>query len=603
MRLHSLKIKGFRQFKEATVLFDKATFLIGENNIGKSSVLKAIELFLSGNTKPNSEEDFSLGICSETQDQIFKSETIQLTGEFHNLPVEAKEWRGFKGRLESYESIEEDDSGLKLTYRKTFTKNSQSPEIEILVKKRKLKEEYSGFNRLQEFLDAGISQEIIEEIFPGVSLSKKLIKKELQNLELIDDLYEIEEEIEWVKNPGGIPANILSKLPKFILIPARDEVDEMDGNKKSAMSEILNLLYTDIRDISPNFIKIQEHLLELQKEMNTSDSESEYGKMIKQLNTVVNSVFPSAKIIAEANLSDAESILKPKFNVSLSSNVSTQVSQQGTGMIRASVFALLKFREEWMKKREQKSNTLIIGFEEPEIYLHPNAATQMRDTIYELADSNIQIICTTHSPHMIDLSKKSNQILNRLVKTRSEVSAHAFNVTSEYLRLIDDEKFHIKMIIRMDDYVSRVFFAKKILIVEGDTEDIVLKETINYLPDNFKKQEIKNDFQIVKARGKASIISFAKYLRTLGLDITVIHDRDLGIAGAEKFNPHIVNSVADESKIIQLEENIEDVLGYKAPSSDKPFTAYQKTQEWKSWDDIPLKWKEVVENIFKDYRN
>ena len=44
MRLYSLTIKGFRKFENTTVFFDDATFLIGENNIGKSSVLKAIEL-------------------------------------------------------------------------------------------------------------------------------------------------------------------------------------------------------------------------------------------------------------------------------------------------------------------------------------------------------------------------------------------------------------------------------------------------------------------------------------------------------------------------------------------------------------------------------
>lgn len=35
-----------------------------------------------------------------------------------------------------------------------------------------------------------------------------------------------------------------------------------------------------------------------------------------------------------------------------------------------------------------------------------------------------------------------------------------------------------------------------------------------------------------------------------------------------------------------MEECIEDELGYPAPSSEKPFKAYQKVQEWVSWDSI-----------------
>lgn len=47
MRLHTLKINGFKRIHNAQVNFGDATFLIGSNNAGKSSVLKAIEWLLS----------------------------------------------------------------------------------------------------------------------------------------------------------------------------------------------------------------------------------------------------------------------------------------------------------------------------------------------------------------------------------------------------------------------------------------------------------------------------------------------------------------------------------------------------------------------------
>ncbi|MXD96178.1 AAA family ATPase, partial [Escherichia coli] len=42
MRLHSLKIKGFKRIQTAEIIFGDTTFLIGANNAGKSSVLKAV---------------------------------------------------------------------------------------------------------------------------------------------------------------------------------------------------------------------------------------------------------------------------------------------------------------------------------------------------------------------------------------------------------------------------------------------------------------------------------------------------------------------------------------------------------------------------------
>ncbi|WP_318351617.1 hypothetical protein [Klebsiella pneumoniae] len=45
-------------------------------------------------------------------------------------------------------------------------------------------------------------------------------------------------------------------------------------------------------------------------------------------------------------------------------------------MVRAAVFGLLRFRQEWLRKRGEDARSLIIGFEEPEIYLHPSAANK-----------------------------------------------------------------------------------------------------------------------------------------------------------------------------------------------------------------------------------
>lgn len=47
MLLYKLKIIGFKRHKNTELLFSDASFLIGENNVGKSSILEAIEYLLS----------------------------------------------------------------------------------------------------------------------------------------------------------------------------------------------------------------------------------------------------------------------------------------------------------------------------------------------------------------------------------------------------------------------------------------------------------------------------------------------------------------------------------------------------------------------------
>ncbi len=119
MRLHSLKIEGFRRLHSACIMFGDATFLIGANNTGKSTVFKAIEYLLSAKKTIPSSEYYSV-IDEETGETKPVVTTIVLEAEFRNLPYDAHQWRGFKGRIFSYTTEDEGDSGLSVTYRKTF---------------------------------------------------------------------------------------------------------------------------------------------------------------------------------------------------------------------------------------------------------------------------------------------------------------------------------------------------------------------------------------------------------------------------------------------------------------------------------------------------
>jgi predicted ATP-dependent endonuclease of OLD family len=273
-------------------------------------------------------------------------------------------------------------------------------------------------------------------------------------------------------------------------------------------------------------------------------------------------------------------------------------------MIRAAAFGMLRFRQKWLSRREDDhhSRSLIVCFEEPEIYLHPSAANQMRDSIYELSGNESQIVATTHSPFIIDLSRKPKQILNSLrLEVDGIIKSTPFNVTKAYKALDVDNKAHVKMILRVDDHVARVFFTKHIVIVEGDTEEVVIKETLKRLPKE-KYLKIISDFEIIKARGKASIIGLVKYLVAMGISPIVVHDRDSGVVGAEVFNQPIADALGGVGKIVQMCENIEDEIGYNAPTYEKPFKAYQETQEWgDEWESVPEKWKQKMLEIFGGY--
>jgi len=613
VKLHSFRIKGYRRIHDTIVTFGDATFLIGENNVGKSSVLKALDLFFS-DYKPD-QEDF---LIVDHKDEI-RVEKIVLTATFVGVPDEAREWRGFKGRILSFKDNEGQTNAIK--YRKTYPLNGKT-KYEMREYNRDFKEEYQEAKTLQNLVDLGVSEDKLKEAVNNYSSGRYLTTKEVMDgIRDVDELWEMDRENEsWFENPGGIPGNVQIKLPRYLLIPAEDKQDEI-SHRYGALQKTMNELFESVRDQSANYKNAQKYLDLLAKELDPNDPDREFGKMMEQVNSILKNVFPESELHVDTNLSDPDSSISPSFDIGMSSNVRTSASRQGMGTIRSAVFALLRYREMYLEKaREQEGNyirPLIIGFEEPEIYLHPNAANNMRDEIYNLAiSSNSQIVSTTHSPFMIDLSKDLDdkkipkQILNLITldSSISEVTtsvgvSNPFNVTEAFINLKKDEKDFLKMILKMDDYVSRVFFASKIIIIEGDTEEIVLKETLARMPFEVRK-DILSRYQIIRARGKASIIALVKYLRALSLDPYVIHDKDEK-KGATKFNKPIQEALSSPDQKYVLKNCIEEVLGYDAPSSNKPYQAFKYiTKNWTKedgWIGVQQNWRTICEeNLFPD---
>jgi len=65
LKVSRLKVHNFRGIKEASLLFPDHAVLIGDNNVGKTTVLEAIDLVLGpdrlSRRPPVDEHDFHLG--------------------------------------------------------------------------------------------------------------------------------------------------------------------------------------------------------------------------------------------------------------------------------------------------------------------------------------------------------------------------------------------------------------------------------------------------------------------------------------------------------------------------------------------------------------
>lgn len=115
MQLYKLKIEGFRRHFATEVFFSDATFLIGENNVGKSSVLSALNILLNDVKKVPDEEFFSYMVGDMLKRD---AEKVVLIAEFREVPEEARQWVGFKGRVLTY-SKENGEPGYRIILRRS----------------------------------------------------------------------------------------------------------------------------------------------------------------------------------------------------------------------------------------------------------------------------------------------------------------------------------------------------------------------------------------------------------------------------------------------------------------------------------------------------
>ncbi|ERK11212.1 putative ATP-dependent endonuclease, OLD family [Pantoea sp. AS-PWVM4] len=185
----------------------------------------------------------------------------------------------------------------------------------------------------------------------------------------------------------------------------------------------------------------------------------------------------------------------------------------GHALIRQAIVTLLG-----LFKNTKDDKKHIILFEEPELYLHPSNKRKFRETLYKIAESDsYQVICVSHDPQLIDLSKPHTSLAGFIECMDGKTEIHQ---TSEVLFIKDEEtKERIQMLNRFNPHICESFFADEVVLVEGDTEAIIVREM---LIKHFPEKEIF----VLNTGSKNNIPFFINVLGSFKINQHVIHDSD-----------------------------------------------------------------------------
>ena len=555
--MKSIQLKNFQCFRDSNEIpLHKITIFIGENDSGKSAILRAMEIFF-GNKEPPEEYFHKVG------DDIQNLCEIQMT----------------------FSSIHETDP----SFPKQFVVND-----EVIIKKFfSLNESHQVTSEIhviayefsQEELNniSSLNANILKEIFSMIKLEYSNAPEAREKLlKFTQDYFEsLEKEVGWIPITWNDISSFLPVYEYYNGSSYGNPVQLITNTLKSVYrSHFYDIDENGTESLKPEFKrKMDEIISELNNKIKT-----ELKEKIQEKNKKIKDIFGDFHIDFGSGFQ--LNSLKADFGQGL-----RDIDNIGEGSKKRMFLAITEWDKEIRSKNAYKK--VIRGYDEPDTSLHYKAQKEMFYTLKNLSEQdevNVQPILCTHSLSMID--RAPPRILNQVINT---------NGTSHVIHLKGEEDQEIKEFLDNVSLISGIsngslFFERCFLIVEGDTEN-------NAVPILYKKATDKSLLEdgvvLVNIEGNGSWRSFLKLLNKNKKDATLFFlDADIQDDGrrcltSEKFREVGFDSDFITNNVILVGKNeFEDIF------SDELLSEYLNKYHQKNDGEIWL--KSDIQGLRKD---
>ena len=408
MRIKAVKLENFRAYEsETTIEFTDLNVLVGKNDIGKSTVLEALDIFFNENK----------GIIKIDKDDINKkckengNTEIKISVVFEDLPTAL--------------TI---DTTNPTTLASEYLLNSDGT-LEIIKK----------------YPNAGKEKIFIKANHPtNPSCADLLLKKNSDLKKLLTDNIECEDKTKNATIRKAIWNHFSSDLQlKTIEI----EIAKLDA--KNTWEQLKNhmplysLFQSDRKNSdgdsevqNPMKLAVQEILKndELRESLNKVAEEVE-KKLIEVSNKTLEKLNEMNPEIADSltpNIPSPESLkwVDVFKSVSITGDEDIPINKRGSGVKR---LILLNFFRAEAERRQREANipSIIYAIEEPETSQHPKHQRKLIEAFIELSKvDNTQILLTTHSTAIV---KMLDFEYLQLIKDREDGGREIINVEKNKL--------------------------------------------------------------------------------------------------------------------------------------------------------------------------
>lgn len=475
MKISQVKISNFRGYKEETTIeINDLTVFIGKNDVGKSTILEALDVFFNegkGLIKLDKDDINKQGVNEGNND-------IRISVLFVDLPSSLIIDTTNETTLKSEYLLNAEG---KLEVIKTYAKAGK--EKVVLIANHPTNPACSDLLlKKQKELQSIIKKE-------GIACDDEKKNAKMRKaiwMHYLDDLQLEEVEIDVTKEDAkNVWDQLKAYMPLYSLFQSdRKNCDgdcEIQDPMKIAIQEILkeSNIQTSLNQIATEIDKklreVSDRTLEKLKEMNP------------EIATSLKPVIPSSESLKWAD------VFK---HVSISGDEDIPINKRGSGVKR--LVLLNFFRAEAERSRFEKNvPDIIYAIEEPETSQHPEHQRKLIDAFVELSrGKNTQIIMTTHSPDIVKMLDFDHLKLVDGKRDKSIVCIEEKNLPYPSLNEVNylafsesDEGYHNELYgyIVSEDWLSEFRLGKKKRayikqLKNGSTqeEQIILSEYIRH---------------------------------------------------------------------------------------------------------------------------
>ena len=545
MVIEKIHIENYHSIEDETLNCEDITALIGRNGSGKSSFLRAMDLFYSQSPKIDVEDFYNRDIAREI--------VISIT--FKDLPDDAKilfDKYIQDDKLMVQRIFSHNDGKINNSYHGLTTQNSDFKNIRTANNASEARELYlqlktqAKYNSLPNWKNKTASIDAMNEWEKSNTDSCTLDRDDGQFFGF-----------------KSVASGYLGRFTKFLFIPAiRDAAEDAVDGPNSPITELMNLLVRSILASKPELIELKKDSQQKFSTLMNPSNLTELGDLANNMTKTLQNFAPKTSIEMEwQKISDIDFPL-PKADTKLNQDgYSSPVNRAGHGLQRAFIITALQHLALAQQKNsddeQQETNlpVLILAIEEPELYQHPNSQHHLSKILSSIAKGKTpgvaektQVIYGSHSPHFIGIDRINNIRLlkkvdgdgenpkiTKVVETSLDVIAkEIYEVTAAKGPMYTESTLKPRLHSIMTRSLNEGFFADVAVLVEGEGDVAVILGYSEALGHDL----ISEGISVIPCNGKNCLERPGVIFKKFGIPTYMIWDSDKGVHNAKKEDNH-----------------------------------------------------------------